>query len=1086
MTEEGSYVWEGWLAPNDDMRRRIERKAAKSPVGSEQRSLSRVARRLQRQEKALARLQQHRPALYRGDRGVVLSSDEVRGLVESICSGTAGYELRDAQRYIVKGLSRGVAELGWDLPVPTPIVVHSAEPSNVTPNSFEQLAQYDALDQVFWDNLGVHSVDAELHDIARDAGQLLFSMVFHSGVCSKHWLMKLPESIRDGAGVAESVVWLDLGTQTDLGNTDFVDRRRRQFMAPVTQLLLRRWYQRWGLEWPKEKDNYSPANTLLKQFALDLCEQANLAKQTANHCLSMSAANLATVIPNTLLYYAQSKNLGTPLPEHNWLRLLKDRKPIHAVKSRVQSDRIAQLTGVAQIRPVNRYSEQSALFRQLRECLKVETAKGAKERIQAFVLSENVSPILQLMANWAHHLLQRGGAIKGRLEKASVVRYLNWIRPLVSYADDLQDPLSLDEDSWQAIYDEIIANAQGAAADRAGRLVSFHQFLEEAYGIPPVDIAGASAERQVDARILTPREYQKARAVLQARAKTDEWALCQEMLLILGYRCGLRRGEAFSRRLGDFPGMDDSVVEEVELLVRPNKNANIKSEAGTRRLPLRRLLTDEEFSRLSEFYRQRRSLVTGNAEIKPLFADTVGGHWTAATAQLFDPLTRLLQKITGDGRFRFHHLRHSFVTLTFLRLMELRPGEHLLNRWYEDGDGTVLLPSMEQPLWQRARLTDTGQSLWLLSMWAGHASPSVTLECYSHLLDWLVRSYLRQRYNPMLSLRQQSFLLGKTPVALEKWRQRQRLRGGETPAIELADMTSTKWPAAGCRTLLNLSDYGDVPPDLPNASSGPGRQVGLMDPYHLELWSQMCLPGASDGESRGLDAVAAQLGISMSEASRWHRNAEALMAMRTNRQRTETMAGIVPLRAPNRSRLSGDNALVNRALNEKDINKGNPALWTFVAPPKTPAGREFAKKYFRALIDWHAEDPSFALDAMKTVLGGIQRSHTQIRLRGVNRQVAFYVLLCRIGLKSRTTIRVNVAQNMNKQEAKNHWAAAFDTETRQVQCIEVEPGHNMGVIGLTQVYVEPPNALNRHQNLFWDALRFALMSAYVVCADEPC
>lgn len=60
--------------------------------------------------------------------------------------------------------------------------------------------------------------------------------------------------------------------------------------------------------------------------------------------------------------------------------------------------------------------------------------------------------------------------------------------------------------------------------------------------------------------------------------------------------------------------------------------------------------------------------------MRSIFAEEVGGYRAMPQAQIFDPLTRLVNEVTGDGTFRFHHLRHSFVSLVFLRLIENWPG----------------------------------------------------------------------------------------------------------------------------------------------------------------------------------------------------------------------------------------------------------------------------------------------------------------------------------------------------------------------------------------------------------------------------
>lgn len=1079
MTLSEQKVWEGWLAAPEKLEKTLREKANVAP-GVEQRERTRARQKLRRLQTAMMRLGDDYPQLYRGEMDLSLSEKQMDELISKVCGESGGYEQRDIQRYLVTGLARGVGELGWQMPVPAPMVTVAMETSNMSPDMFGRLGEFDALNGAYLRHLESGHVDNNA-GMLDDAGELIFSIVLHSGVCSKGWLKLVPDAIRQGVGTGEGMVWLELGTENNLENTDYADRRRRLFLAPVTQLLLLRWYKRWGKSWPRdvESGKHRPVDFLLRRFARTLCQNEGIAPQIAEHCSRLSEANLATQVPHCVLHYMRSNRVGVPVPEQNWLRLVSDCRVDVKDDERAVTVTPRPIRS-GKLRTAHKFPDQQRLFVELRRSVESLTSRAFSEFVNAFVEKDEVSPILHCLACWAQFLSEHGGTVKKRLEKSSIARYLNWVKPLIYYAEDVIDPLHLDEDSWQAIYDEIIANAHGRVSDSAGRLAEFHQFMVDVYGAPTVDIAGMSQGRQVDARLLTPREFQRVKQVLRRSGDDEALVECRILILILGYRLGLRRGEAYSRLLSDFSGFDIEGLENVELLIRPNKNARIKSATSTRRLPLHVLLTSEELQALKSFYQRRRALIIGSGKAKPIFKDVAGNHWPAIISNLFDPITEALKSVTGDNHFRFHHLRHSFVSITYLRLMETSPCQFFPAMWREDESGRALLPHADAVFGRVAKLPDTGQALWLLAMWAGHASPQVTLECYLHLLDWLVGQYLVMRHNPDLSIQAQQVLLDKSEGALERYRNRIGFTRAPTPAGEIAKAVCVNWPVKGRREVPKMR-----PHDCSQAQTAPpSKKTNWLDPYNLQFWAVQPIMNAGVEEPRGLEAAAELVGIAMDVAQRWDRTSKAIMSLTTNRDRAPHNQS--PLIAKNpRPKLSRGTDDVRRSLADKDPSKRLPEIpGRFLSPPNTPTTRDFAERYFEGLIEWFERDPERAALSMKAALESSQRSKPEIKPRGAARQRLFYDLLRELGLASRVKLAIKISEKTNKQKVKKYWAAYFNVSPKQIVCKPETLPKKLGLNGRCHISVAAPDALHKNQNLFWATFRFALLSAYVVCVDE--
>ena len=738
----------------------------------------------------------------------------------------------------------------------------------------------------------------------------------------------------------------------------------------------------------------------------------------------------------------------------------------------------------ARVQLVTEFPDQHPLLQQMNDAIRNVKAKAIPSELERFLQRQGISPILQLMGHWAIDLARYGGRKKDKLLADTIATYLSRISPLLDHADAFSDPFLLDADSWQDVYDNILGRTHGGISNRISALNDFHQFVERTYGIPPVDIGGISGQARVDARLLSPREYYRVKGVLKARARTDRWASVQELVLILGYRCGLRRNEALGRLFADFAGIDDPLLDDVQLLVRPNKNGRIKTEAGTRTLPLRILLTEEELNRLEGFCADRRQLISGNPGMRSIFAEEVGGYRAMPQAQIFDPLTRLVNEVTGDGTFRFHHLRHSFVSLVFLRLIENWPGEHIPAEWRQDEEGKNCLPSMDAPFWQKLRLPGPGQALWEVGMLAGHASPSISLHSYSHLVDWLARSFLWRRNNPNLHIREQAALLGKSLAATEKFRQRQEIPSDKRLASHLAEKLAEHWPRVGRKVLPKLREY--VPPELSEPDElEPHQTITYRDAYELMLAMETIVPvGGGETARRGLRAAANLKAVDYEIAVKWHCNAVKAMSLRTNRERNPLEPSPAPPKA-NRSRLSTEREEVRRSIEEKDHRKGDVELQSFISPPKTPDTKAFAKKYFGRLMQWYQDHPDLAIETFFKVLESSQRSKGEIVIRDVPGQKRYYQMLCQMRLKSRVTIRIRITREMIERETEivDYWEARFNTERDRIKLEPIEKSLELGLFGKSRILVEPPSELYKTQNLFWSVLRFVVLSAYVVNAE---
>lgn len=248
-----------------------------------------------------------------------------------------------------------------------------------------------------------------------------------------------------------------------------------------------------------------------------------------------------------------------------------------------------------------------------------------------------------------------------------------------------------------------------------------------------------------NARILLPTAYARAQELIQKfldvyeHSPKSKWrGRCQLVSLILGYRLGLRRSEIAGLLIGDLVGD--------YLLVRGNDQRGIKTPAGNRAIPARALMTPEEWEIVQGLLQSRRvdALGVDTALLLARCKDSKAPspHW------LFDGLLAILRFFSSDDSFRFHYLRHSFATFTYLRLSEFADIGDMFPTGYAKGEGDPHYFDLD---YHQVVNAVQGMSLrghgWPLALqhWIGHQYVGISLEHYIHSAEWVaLRQVSRQ------------------------------------------------------------------------------------------------------------------------------------------------------------------------------------------------------------------------------------------------------------------------------------------------------------------------------------------------------
>ena len=323
----------------------------------------------------------------------------------------------------------------------------------------------------------------------------------------------------------------------------------------------------------------------------------------------------------------------------------------------------------------------------------------------------------------------------------------------------------------------------------ANSLRKFQYFLEmkaseasEATGLPVS--SGAFAKllmseaglEPVSAHVLTLEGFFEARQIING----PELCQCYPMylleyvdaMLILGFRLGLRKGEALGLEAGD--------VSPNWVLVHPSDERGLKTPNSKRKLPLYPLLPRSEYCEhcgtqaeldllgdrllrsavyckqcglkaeldsILDLRKRAQDLLT--ADEKFLFHNPSKNKVTTrfeivSENLLLKVLGHAIRKASGNSQLHFHHLRHSFASWTFLRLMvaeldvvpELFPQLKETREWLNAGRQ-----------FRRDLYLDDGPTrkhTRAVSSLLGHAGPVITTEAYVHFFDRLLLPFLAE------------------------------------------------------------------------------------------------------------------------------------------------------------------------------------------------------------------------------------------------------------------------------------------------------------------------------------------------------
>lgn len=366
---------------------------------------------------------------------------------------------------------------------------------------------------------------------------------------------------------------------------------------------------------------------------------------------------------------------------------------------------------------------------------------AARQEIQRrvrdlFAADHTLPPIAVAVAQWTIYLARYGTATKRNLKPATVARYASTVARALMKVGWHYDFYSASESEHEDLYRDALSipRSDTETAYLTERLREFHSAHCDMHGLEPVDWTGfpsAAPDQGLRyATIVTPPDYEASiDALLQDPYHGERKRLSHAVMVLLGYRLGLRVGEAAKVRVRDL--ILDSKSGYVGVSVRPSVYAGLKSVASSRMATNFEPLTPGEIVLLQKAIDLADSHADHHRGDPPLHLDADRPKQLLDRSRMLDRIHDALRRATGDSRVRFHTLRHSFVTQAAALLLRgplqsplsVIPGldeaaAAAARRWLADGAGMGY-----------------GECRSLTRV-VGHAESQTTLANYGHLVEF--------------------------------------------------------------------------------------------------------------------------------------------------------------------------------------------------------------------------------------------------------------------------------------------------------------------------------------------------------------
>lgn len=612
----------------------------------------------------------------------------------------------------------------------------------------------------------VRSVGDEEADKAMHLNVLVLSAILHGGLLSSASVAALLRSVPEMTK-RTLVVAGKLHVELLLSWNGFANSELRRWQPDALTSML------WARLSPDAANDYlapemardhekDPSDVTIlkrfkKQFHLALQRERSFRLRSLESLLSASYVVAHTQIPPIIVRYA-SREIISHSPTRTTLgRFFRTELP---PADCAPTETAPKQKGGAGFRSRHERSQDPLWLQSLLATIERSSARSELEAIRNGAEERRIKTFADF-ALWLQSVSSPSGS------KYKVQATVNMVGLLGRYLEPFLenvDPVGHDSEAMTELYFQAM-EATGPASsnlrikgDLARALREFDRYLAGC-----CDSYSGSGARfpwfptglaEVDANPASHEDYSRLLRRIEQEWPADEPELrtIAWLLVMLGFRCGLRRMEALYLQVQDV-----LVRGRGELIVRPTPLRSLKSENAERRIPIGIFLTKDEMEKLRRWKEDRLA----NPTIGPtdcLFGLAEIGM-NPVSEKIFNRINVLMRR--GDssdtGEEHFHELRHGFATWTFLAVMlsDLKEVPVLFPELPETTAWLSKCREVKTALFRHSY--PTRKYAYMLARLLGHASPGTTLENYVHCSDFLLSLFLSESE----MMRPDSTLVGK-------------------------------------------------------------------------------------------------------------------------------------------------------------------------------------------------------------------------------------------------------------------------------------------------------------------------------------
>lgn len=516
--------------------------------------------------------------------------------------------------------------------------------------------------------------------------------------------------------------------------------------------------------------------------------------------------------------------------------------------------------------------DQAASWTWVEKNLKQSDSRESLEHDISALLKGNteLEPFHRLVLMWGIHLATVGSIDFTNLKPKRISFMMRSIGSRLSGLVQKDDMTLYSAEDLEGLYEELLSTIASMSLKRklASMLDRFQKYLENHHYVDAIDsreVFGIqNSPLPVDANILLVDEYLN---VLQTLKGIDELDLSPDMnviirlMFILGYRCGLRQSEGLKLRVEDIQG-----DENCYLIIRPHQYRRLKTNNAKRYFELRHFLSHDELLLFKNWLKKRRSELANKESESPFFFSCLSKGYTCVDADLVFPVIHnVMRSVCKDESLRYHNLRHSFATLTLLKLLkdefcQLPIFEHHpeTQSWLADN------VAFKQYLF--ASQEPTRKHLYTLSLLMGHASPETTLEHYIHCMDYVARSAIEKRIMPTKEMLVDAS--GQSLATIYRWLQNDN-DGYRYNIVKQYKSFLNKPKSIIFSTVIPRFKLNIVTNDT----------VKKIDDCRKVLFKLIQNSTAKADEQKQYDALSEQSGVNVLDIQKWERNLLSLLGL---------------------------------------------------------------------------------------------------------------------------------------------------------------------------------------------------------------